>query len=420
MLQLFCIHPPKLNATSLALSLNGCQLEGSNRGLVVKYAEDQHKKKELSRLHSLTTSNPYRGIAGPLSIGNMGPGSMGSGGMGPGGLGPGGMGGISLSNPNMMNQSQGGQKMRGDGKSHSLSLNLSGHDMSPQSYYYSHQQQQQSIGGMYGGPSSPIQIMHPPLSPMGPGPGLGQLQQQMYLSSSQMSMPPPPDYNNNGGVAGKRGMNGSGRGRKSVPFPLDIPSMGSIGADQQPSPNWFGSLHGGSLSLGSMHLPPPYLQSPVNQHLNMALMSPTSQTSTQSSHSHQLRPPPRHQNQGHPINVGMSLHSPNGGYSMGGAGGGGGGGVTLIINNLPRTADTSLLHELFGPYGRILNAQVETDRSLGGGRGGGAACTGRGKVQMASIGQAEYAAQGKNLLCSQSSNKFVNLPFNSFKWCDFV
>eukprot|EP01035_Chromulina_nebulosa_P034144 gene34144-45780_t len=49
-----------------ALSLNGCQLEGSNRGLVVKYAEDQHKKKELSRLHSLTTGNPYRG----LPIGN--------------------------------------------------------------------------------------------------------------------------------------------------------------------------------------------------------------------------------------------------------------------------------------------------------------------------------------------------------------
>eukprot|EP01038_Epipyxis_sp_PR26KG_P004924 gene4924-6890_t len=39
-----------------ALALNGYAIDGTARGLVVKYAEDQHKKKELNRLHSLTTS----------------------------------------------------------------------------------------------------------------------------------------------------------------------------------------------------------------------------------------------------------------------------------------------------------------------------------------------------------------------------
>lgn len=41
------------------MALSGCELEGSSRPLVVKYAEDQHKKKELSRLQTLTT-NAYR------------------------------------------------------------------------------------------------------------------------------------------------------------------------------------------------------------------------------------------------------------------------------------------------------------------------------------------------------------------------
>lgn len=48
----------------VALSLNGCLLDGSNRGLVVKYAEDQHKKKELNRLHNLTITAAFRGSHG--------------------------------------------------------------------------------------------------------------------------------------------------------------------------------------------------------------------------------------------------------------------------------------------------------------------------------------------------------------------
>ena len=50
-----------------ALSLNGCQLEGGQRGLVVKYAEDQHKKREMDRLQNLTTHNVYRYL--PLAPG---------------------------------------------------------------------------------------------------------------------------------------------------------------------------------------------------------------------------------------------------------------------------------------------------------------------------------------------------------------
>lgn len=40
------------------------QLEGATRGLVVKFAEDQHKKKELNRLHNLTMNAAFRGPNG--------------------------------------------------------------------------------------------------------------------------------------------------------------------------------------------------------------------------------------------------------------------------------------------------------------------------------------------------------------------
>lgn len=40
------------------------QLEGATRGLVVKFAEDQHKKKELNRLHNLTMNSAFRGPNG--------------------------------------------------------------------------------------------------------------------------------------------------------------------------------------------------------------------------------------------------------------------------------------------------------------------------------------------------------------------
>lgn len=57
------------------------------------------------------------------------------------------------------------------------------------------------------------------------------------------------------------------------------------------------------------------------------------------------------------------------------------GGTTLYVSNLPSYADVSTLHELLGPYGRVLSAQVGS---------------GRGQVQMASASQAQYAIHALN------------------------
>jgi hypothetical protein len=83
------------------------------------------------------------------------------------------------------------------------------------------------------------------------------------------------------------------------------------------------------------------------------------------------------------------------------------------VHNLHPQADAALLHELFAPYGKILSAQVETERGTG--RGGGGLCTGRGRVQMAGFAQAEYAAQGdcnKQRIALFQFNTCVFLPSN--------
>jgi hypothetical protein len=72
------------------------------------------------------------------------------------------------------------------------------------------------------------------------------------------------------------------------------------------------------------------------------------------------------------------------------------GSVTLIIGCLPQHADVALLHDLCAPYGRIIGAQIDMDNNNvpeGGGRGG---CSGRGRVQMAGLSQAQYATQALN------------------------
>lgn len=72
--------------------------------------------------------------------------------------------------------------------------------------------------------------------------------------------------------------------------------------------------------------------------------------------------------------------------------------VTLIVSSLPQHADIALLHDLCAPYGQIISAQVDVDPSnsqldVANGRGG---CSGRGRVQMASLSQAQYATQALN------------------------
>lgn len=74
------------------------------------------------------------------------------------------------------------------------------------------------------------------------------------------------------------------------------------------------------------------------------------------------------------------------------------GAVAIIISFLPQHADVALLHDLCAPYGRIVSAQIDVDNNsispeessaLGG-------CTGRGRVKLSTMSQAQYAAQTLN------------------------
>jgi RNA recognition motif. (a.k.a. RRM, RBD, or RNP domain) len=66
--------------------------------------------------------------------------------------------------------------------------------------------------------------------------------------------------------------------------------------------------------------------------------------------------------------------------------------VTLLIGYLPQHADVALLHDLCSPYGRILSAQIDIDNS----NPSDESCSGRGRVQMAELSQAQYATQALN------------------------
>jgi RNA recognition motif. (a.k.a. RRM, RBD, or RNP domain) len=70
-------------------------------------------------------------------------------------------------------------------------------------------------------------------------------------------------------------------------------------------------------------------------------------------------------------------------------------GITIVIGFLPQHADVALLHDLCAPYGRIISAQIDMDNLSpdDNSRGG---CSGRGRVQMASLSQAQYATQALN------------------------
>lgn len=71
--------------------------------------------------------------------------------------------------------------------------------------------------------------------------------------------------------------------------------------------------------------------------------------------------------------------------------------VTLLIGFLPQHADVALLHDLCSPYGRILSAQIDVDNSSASDDAAlHGSCTGRGRVQMAELSQAQYATQALN------------------------
>lgn len=371
-----------------ALSLNGCQLEGSSRGLVVKYAEDQHKKKELSRLHTL--AGPPNGGGNHSSNGNGGGqygarplGAMGaSHGYGinyAGGNGGPHVGGAPRAD---MQGNGGGGRMRIDGggngyhgpnsDNHYSPPHLQQPPPPPQGYYY---QQQQGLNPYDGGMGSPLLLMSPLNSP----------QLSVYLPGG-MGVGGPLDYS----PSNHQGR----RGRKA--FPLDTSLAEQQHQRQQQhlqqqqaaaSGGWFGSMPPHLAFLNSPQLGHPQQLSPLGglTPLGMSLMgSPT-------VGGHGLM-------RGHP--VGSPLDSPL--QQQAAAMGAYSGSVTLNICSLPAQADVALLHDLFSPYGRILSAQIDVDTAAQN-RGAAAAgasrvsvCSGRGRVQMAGLPQAEYAAQALN------------------------
>jgi hypothetical protein len=87
------------------------------------------------------------------------------------------------------------------------------------------------------------------------------------------------------------------------------------------------------------------------------------------------------------------------------------GSVTLSISNLPEYADIALLHDLLAPYGRILSAQIDVIDSSSANKGelsdsattspvitprNQGLCSGRGRVQISGLPAAQYATQALN------------------------
>lgn len=213
------------------MSLNGCQLEGSSRGLVVKYAEDQHKKKELSRLQHLTMNqNNFRGNNGPGGGPQQNMGGMGMGMGGPGMGGP-GMGGPGMGGPP--------NKLRIDSKPDM---------MNPYFYAQAPHGMHPSGAALYAQPHSPMHLLHSP------------------MNNAQMYMPPSPpspmhaaaagmsqDYNQKRMGKARGGGGGGGGGR----FNFDMPQQGGApGGPNGPmgSPSPYGMYAAQQL--------PPYMTGP--------------------------------------------------------------------------------------------------------------------------------------------------------------
>ena len=91
--------------------------------------------------------------------------------------------------------------------------------------------------------------------------------------------------------------------------------------------------------------------------------------------------------------------------------------VTLTVACLPTNADVALLHDLFAPYGRILSAEIQVDSNPPNSTSRGGLCTGKGKVQIEGIAQAQLATQALNgaIIFEGVSPLMVSMTANSFK-----
>lgn len=329
---------PKTYLCFLALTLNGCQLEGSSRPLVVKYAEDQHKKKELTRLHNLTLNTAFRG--GPQQGGQPG---------------------------QMQNQNK---QFRGPGENHhQMKQPPQQNEVVNHPFYY----QSQNMANMYNNPQppSPMQMVHSPIN-----------SNQMYLPPNAATSP-VHDFNKRGNKP-RKGFGFESPTMASAPapvgnwgFPQQLPYIPStlppppaLHPNQSVDMNNFAAsphLHGVPISV---------LPSPQNQQFG-------ARNNRNGGFPGQVPSPlnmPYNGNPGAPVAAPANFSSPNN--------------VTISVSNLPPNADVNLLHEIFSNYGKITSAQI--DDSPVSRVSNGAPRQSRGRLQMANISQAESAVQALN------------------------
>jgi len=354
-----------------ALSLNGYVLDGSNRGLVVKYAEDQHKKKELFRLSNLTSTsyrdNNYSG---------------------------------NMYQNNDQQQSQ-QQKFRMDHQKQEIAAQ--------QAFYF---QQQHGINqNVYNSPiAGPLQMVHSPMN------------NAMYLNQQ----PSPHNEQRLGGNGlGFRGNAVGGRKQpeniqqnnnwyNSMPqqmvqqtptYLMQAPQNNVNRQNPQQQQRDINSMQQQHQGMQGMNMP---LLTPVNQNPNLNnpqgsgginvnnnnipthLRPQQVQQQVQVQQQQRLRQQVQIPNNSSSNNTTSSDQQAS--FSSG---------VSISITNLPPVTEASMLHDIFAPYGRILSAQIEVSdpsKNTGDARssGGKAVCAGKGKIVISSLAQAETAVQALN------------------------
>jgi hypothetical protein len=423
---------------------------------MVKYAEDQHKKKELNRLHNLTLNTAFpRGMGGGGGSGQNSPpmgqnsynshqnnnrnngGDNGNNGGGghphhmnhqnnnnggnnnrggggfrnngpPPGMGGGGMGGMGGGGMGGMNHDpMGGMGGMMGNPHHQMKpppqLQQQHHphhqpDLVNPAFYY---QTPQSLANMYNNPQpspGPVPMLHSPMNAGAPHP------HQMFIPNAPGS---PIDFNKRQG--GQKGGPRKGFGG------FESPTMGPTPAVGGPPPlgNWF-PQHTLPPFMNHNGLPPPPALHPnpvSGVDLNGFPPSPH-------LHGMPLSVLPSPQGGGPGQNNLMSTgRTPRNQFSNNGAGGppsfnnnpppqintgnanGSGNApsnpVTVSVSNLPANADVNMLYDLFSNFGKIMNAQID-DSPTGRVSNGANPRQSRGRFQMNNLMQAETAVKALN------------------------
>lgn len=357
---------------SLALSLNGCQLEGASRGLVVKFAEDQHKKKELNRLHNLTMTAGFRGPGAPPNGHNQMGGHMGG-----------------------MNRGMGnGSPDEGHGANQQ------------QNYFYPPPPQSPAMGSLYG------------------------RQQQGAINGGSMNgmYMPPPSPTVPSPILDYSGSKNGGANRKSLQ--LDIPSFPQM---QSTPASWYPpvssphlsyvpsptnmvhmGVHPNNFEFGGDFSPGGHNLHSMQHHIGqLGTQFPPPATSPQVGHS--LTPFGRIGHQQNPLSLsnGISPSSlsgkPGTPMSLGMQGPQQGQpqqqqqppqqhqAILLSISNLPRETSPRSVHGLVASYGQVLDVQLEEQFFEGppGSRGGSTGFN-RARLVMGNYMQAEEAIRQLN------------------------